>query len=178
MNLQSYQEKAKRTVNWEIDYKLQLAGFVLGIVGEKGELKKVIEGTYMGFDRLITDIMDEGGDVLWYIVNLCSQFGIDWTNLLPEMPKSYSTPRLMFDEMEKHISTLADMIKKHTVQEHPIDLDEVLEALTGIVGALVELFAKYQVSPDEVCEFNYTKLLKRYPDGFESSRSLVRAEVQ
>jgi NTP pyrophosphatase (non-canonical NTP hydrolase) len=174
MNLQTYQERSKRTVNWSLEKNLQLAGFVLGIVGETGELKQKLEGMYTGIDNLVEDIKDEGGDVLFYIVNLCSVLDLDWTNLLPEVPRRHPIPRTMFDELHKYNGLLADVIKKTTVQHHTLDLDTTIEALQGIVSALLEIFHCYDITPEDVCEFNYNKLLKRYPNGFEASRSINR----
>lgn len=165
MDVQMYQKHAKRTMNWDLDEKIQLATMALGITGELGELKKA---------NTLEDMIDEGGDVLFYIVNLCSLFSIDWTTLFPELPRHTIKPALLLEEVAAHNATIADVIKKKIAQNHVMDLDKVLDSLTGMIGSLFEFFSYYDLEPEKVCEYNHMKLLKRYPNGFESERSINR----
>lgn len=173
MKLTDYQEIAWRTVNKSLENIVQLQGMVLGIVGEQGELRWKIMDTYVSHDKLLHDIKDEGGDVLWYVANLCTLLSIDWTRLIPEQINKQDV-RTSFDSLFAHTAILADVVKKTANQNHSLDLELALQSLEFIVAALSDLLAYYDLNLEEVCTFNAEKLKKRYPNGFEAERSINR----
>jgi NTP pyrophosphatase (non-canonical NTP hydrolase) len=75
MELDSYQEQARRTMNNgpALSVEQRLANFALGVAGESGEvadyLKKVV---FHGHPLDRARLADELGDVLWYIAALAS----------------------------------------------------------------------------------------------------------
>lgn len=73
---------------------------------------------------------------------------------------------------------IADTVKKWLFQGHPIDLLHVGEEL-GDVLWYVTLAANAIGWPlEDVMQHNIRKLQRRYPDGFDSSRSLNRSEFE
>lgn len=77
MDMKFYQRRALTTAKQE---SLNLTYMALGLAGESGEvankLKKVIRGDYTEND--IKDaIIDELGDVLWYVAGVASVLGVD-----------------------------------------------------------------------------------------------------
>jgi NTP pyrophosphatase (non-canonical NTP hydrolase) len=171
MDLQMYQKHAKRTMNQELDNKTQLAVLMLGIVGEFAELMALTDDDYPPTQE---QIQDEGGDVLWYIANLCSKLGIPLAEVAPD--ESFGQePGLLQKESQICIGMLADEIKKHVGQKHTLDLDVVLAHLTQIVDILGDIFTFYGVRFEEACEYNHLKLMKRYKEGFSAEASVNRA---
>ena len=75
MNAQEYDELAGRTMT-EMDNPIVFA--CLGIAGEAGELVDMIKKTIY-HNRAITpeEVLDEVGDVLWYLTTLCRQYGVN-----------------------------------------------------------------------------------------------------
>lgn len=76
MNLNEYQDKARETAIYPKDKALEYT--ILGLVGEAGEVankyKKHLRGD-VGWPRTANDIIDELGDVLWYLSQIASELG-------------------------------------------------------------------------------------------------------
>ena len=98
MNFSTYQELAHKTAEYphiavvldpkdpqDDTFQLTTAGFLypaLGLAGEAGEvaekIKKLVRNKGGEYDREdVRMIEKELGDVLWYIAELCTVFGID-----------------------------------------------------------------------------------------------------
>ena len=81
MTLYEYQKQALTTVTNSQDQTHMILRFVLGLVGESGEVaekcKKWMRDGNMHLDMLDRqDMTKELGDVLWYIATLADQLGI------------------------------------------------------------------------------------------------------
>ena len=68
-----FQDEARRTLRNDLPYEMVCSNMCMGLSGETGEvvdaLKKHI---YQGKDLDINEIIEEVGDVLWYVANLCN----------------------------------------------------------------------------------------------------------
>lgn len=71
---------------------------------------------------------------------------------------------------------IADMIKKHLHQGHPLDRDKFIKELGDVAWYLALGCTVIGEPMEKVLQTNIDKLLKRYPDGFDPERSLNRAE--
>ena len=70
-----------------------------------------------------------------------------------------------------------DIVKKHLHQGHELDREKLIRELGDIAWYLAETAAALDVSLEEVLEGNIQKLKKRYPEGFDSAKSIGREEV-
>ena len=85
MNIEEYQEKAKRTVNTNLQFDEQVANLCMGLCGESGEVVDYIKkGIYHGHILDDKKLTEELGDVLWYLTNISSLYGIPMTFILEE----------------------------------------------------------------------------------------------
>ena len=78
MEFGEYQELAKRTVNSDLSLRLHRANFALGL-SESGELQDVVKKhLFHGhcYDETRKKIIDEAGDVLWYLAGLCDAYDV------------------------------------------------------------------------------------------------------
>ena len=71
---------------------------------------------------------------------------------------------------------VADMIKKHLYQGHPMDRDKFIKELGDLAWYLALGCTVIGEPMENVLQANIDKLLKRYPDGFDPERSMNRAE--
>lgn len=74
------------------------------------------------------------------------------------------------------VGELNDMIKKAVFHEHPIDTIKVRKEIGDILWYVALMCEGFGFDMDEVMEMNVVKLIARYPDGFDTDRSLHRAE--
>lgn len=78
MKFDDYQQKARRTAIYSPLFSLVYP--TLGLAGEAGELankvKKIIRDDQILTQSCRQELIDECGDVLWYLSNICSDLGI------------------------------------------------------------------------------------------------------
>lgn len=69
---------------------------------------------------------------------------------------------------------VTDIVKKYYFQGHELDKDKIIDELGDVMWYIAEICTALDVSIAEVAELNIEKLKERYPDGFESERSVNR----
>ena len=69
-----------------------------------------------------------------------------------------------------------DIVKKHLHQGHPLDKEKLLKELGDIAWYLAEVAHALDTPLDQVLEGNIAKLKARYPEGFDTEKSLHRTE--
>lgn len=67
-----------------------------------------------------------------------------------------------------------DIVKKHLHQGHELDKEKLLKELGDIAWYLAEAAYALSTPLDEVLESNIAKLKARYPEGFDTERSVHR----
>lgn len=78
MEMNKYQIKAARTIRKELTTAQLLQNAALGLAGEAGEVADHIKKVYyQGHPLNPTELINELGDVLWYIAEMCTALGID-----------------------------------------------------------------------------------------------------
>lgn len=71
---------------------------------------------------------------------------------------------------------LADIYKKFMYQNHPYDRTHLIKELGDVLWYVAEIATGLGVSLDIVAQMNIDKLKARYPEGFDSEKSLHRKE--
>ena len=69
---------------------------------------------------------------------------------------------------------VADIVKKHLYQGHPLDHEKLLEEVGDVAWYLALAATVAGVTLESVLEANIAKLTGRYPDGFEPEKSINR----
>ena len=71
----------------------------------------------------------------------------------------------------------ADTVKKAVFHQHGIDRDELIKELGDVLWYAAGLCTQLDIPMSDVMERNIDKLRKRYPDGYNSAASQVRADL-
>lgn len=71
-----------------------------------------------------------------------------------------------------------DIFKKYLFQEHELDREKLVDELGDVLWYIAEICEGLGIGMDEVAVKNIDKLKDRYPNGFESSRSIYREEEE
>ena len=84
-----YQEFASSALQPRFKGKIGLYGFALGLGGETGEVLDAIKKRefYEREDIPIEHIEEELGDIMWYIANICTRYGISLDDVLAKNVK-------------------------------------------------------------------------------------------
>lgn len=69
-----------------------------------------------------------------------------------------------------------DLVKKHLFQGHDLDEKVLIKELGDVAWYLAEAATALNVNLSEILEKNIKKLENRFPDGFNSNRSIDRGE--
>lgn len=67
-----------------------------------------------------------------------------------------------------------DIVKKWMAQGHELDKEHLVKELGDIAWYLAEAATALDIPLQDILQSNIDKLKKRYPEGFETKRSLVR----
>lgn len=70
---------------------------------------------------------------------------------------------------------VADLVKKTIGHGHALDRDKVLEELGDVLWYLAMMATLLDVDLATVAQANIDKLMRRYPDGFSTERSMNRS---
>ena len=69
-----------------------------------------------------------------------------------------------------------DIVKKWMAQGHELDREHLAKELGDIAWYLAEAATALEMPLEQILQSNIDKLKKRYPEGFEEKRSLVRLD--
>lgn len=69
-----------------------------------------------------------------------------------------------------------DIVKKHLAQGHELNKDALIKELGDVAWYLAEAATALGVNLDEVLQRNIDKLKSRYPEGFDSIKSINRVD--
>lgn len=69
-----------------------------------------------------------------------------------------------------------DIVKKHIAHNHELDKDHLAKELGDVAWYLAETATALGYSLEDIFKMNIDKLKKRYPDGFDSEKSIHRRE--
>lgn len=69
---------------------------------------------------------------------------------------------------------VADLVKKHLFQGHPLDVQHIVKELGDICWYIAEAATAIGYDLETIMQMNIDKLKARYPEGFDAERSLHR----
>lgn len=69
-----------------------------------------------------------------------------------------------------------DIVKKWMAQGHDLDQEKLAKELGDIAWYLAEAATALEIPLETIFQGNLDKLKKRYPEGFDAQRSLVRLQ--
>ena len=69
-----------------------------------------------------------------------------------------------------------DIVKRWLAQGHELDKEHLAKELGDIAWYLAEAATALDVPLEDILQSNIDKLRKRYPEGFETERSIARSE--
>lgn len=102
MDIKEYQEKSKRTLPTNFTDEELIKNMCLGLGGEIGEVLDIFKKYfYQGHSLDIKNVIDEMGDIMFYMANLCNILEIDleiildynYNKLLNRYPNGFDVER-------------------------------------------------------------------------------------
>lgn len=78
--------------------------------------------------------------------------------------------------MNGEAGEVIDLLKKHEFQGHPLDTDKLLKETGDVLWYCALMAEALGTTLQEIMKRNIEKLMERYPEGFDKSRSINRKE--
>ena len=69
-----------------------------------------------------------------------------------------------------------DLVKKHLFQGHALDREKLINELGDVLWYIAQTASGLGISMDDIAQRNIAKLRARYPEGFDSEKSIHREE--
>ena len=69
-----------------------------------------------------------------------------------------------------------DIVKKWFAHGHELDKEKLIKELGDVAWYLAEAATALDVKLEDILQGNIDKLKKRYPEGFETSKSIIRLD--
>lgn len=181
MDLNEYQNLAQRTSGFGHD---RIKNGCMGLIGESGEIVDIMKkymfqskpDTPLPVDKLI----DEMGDVMWYIAEIITGMGCT-LEVVHDCPgKKQFKPGIELFELAANMSVNAACVylRFYVINEDIKSKISILFYLGDIYNILCEMCNRFGVTPRYIMSRNIEKLRKRYPDGFDPERSMNRPEYR
>ena len=157
--------------------RLCVAG--LGLAGEVGEVALLLnQERYIKAGDNRECMLEELGDVAYYIAELASTCGITIQNISFQVPwcgssdywgKTLSESKyITFSILAAAAGELLDWIKKHVGHCKPFDQNFIRARLGDLLAALATFCSHYGWSLQTVTSHNISKLLLRHPAGYNA----------
>lgn len=99
-----YQEFASSALQPKFKGEFGLYGFALGLGGETGEVLDAIKKRelYERKDIPVEHIEEELGDVMWYVANICTRYGLSLDDVLVKNVKKLNERYQKLYEQERN----------------------------------------------------------------------------
>lgn len=99
-----YQEFASSALQPKFKGEFGLYGFALGLGGETGEVLDAIKKRelYERKDIPVEHIEEELGDVMWYVANICTRYGLSLDGVLVKNVKKLNERYQKLYEQERN----------------------------------------------------------------------------
>ena len=83
MDIGEFQRRSIRTLNNDLTREEQIANMIMGLAGENGEIADHIKKAfYQGHQLDRKHLMEELGDLMFYVVNLATLYDLSMENIL------------------------------------------------------------------------------------------------
>lgn len=173
--LNHYQELSQRTAN---KHPYQLANYGLGVAGEAAEITSIALNALRSakdVESFKKELKKELGDVLWYTSQIARIAGLSLEELDIKVTLNISFKNRVM-RLNSYAGELADLIKKCVFHGHAIEKEVIKEILGMVLSWVVSIgkFAGLEIL--DIATANIEKLMKRYPEGFSTERSINREE--
>lgn len=160
MRLDEYQEKVGQFASYPPGVvngnEVRLVYPVLGLAEEIAELNEKVRGGHDAYG-----IIKELGDVCWFIQEICTCIGIRMSEVVPKLAGEHA-----IDVLGGQVcGILAKSVRDNDGIIPISQIETVKSKLGGILGNVVDLTGRYNVSLEDVLKTNYSKLSSRMHRG-------------
>ena len=170
MNWSEYKELSEKTLSTQFHCDEKRIELLLhAVMGILTETEELLDNHLIKIDE--TNILEEIGDVAWYLAIIGREYNMDFPT---DLPLSNEDPMKIVISIIKQTCKLLDMLKKKLYYNKPIN-DESFKQISTLVMILTQYYMNYySIDIKGSFDINIAKLKARYGDKFSSDKAINR----
>ncbi len=165
----SYEPMKERIQSTQLFRLLHAA---VGISGECGEMFQAI--TSDGLIKDNTNMIEETGDMLWFIANACSALDVEMPTAIINIPPDKLNIVMLVRRLTVAASKVLDEVKRVIFYGKALDEKMLVVLIRNVVYFNYALCIALESNVTSVMEININKLKTRYPDKYSDEKAMNR----
>lgn len=171
MNWNEYLELSEKTLSTQFNCDEKEQRVLHSIIGILTEVEELLDN-HTGETQDFTNILEEAGDITWYLAIIGREYQLDYPQLLVRTKNE--DPMKLVLKIIKNTCKLLDMMKKKIYYNKPID-ENLFKTITHVVMLdLSDYMNVYDINIQNSFDINIAKLKARYGEKFSSERAINR----
>lgn len=171
MNWNEYLELSEKTLSTQFNCDSKEQKVLHAIIGVLTEVEELLDN-HIGETQDFTNILEEAGDITWYLAIIGREYQLDYPQLL--VRNKNEDPMKLVLKIIKNTCKLLDMMKKKIYYNKPID-ENLFKTITHVVMLdLSDYMNVYDINIQNSFDINIAKLKARYGEKFSSERAINR----
>ena len=171
MNWNEYLELSEKTLSTQFNCDEKEQKVLHAVIGILTEVEELLDN-HTGETQDFTNILEEAGDITWYLAIIGREYQLDYPQLLVRTKNE--DPMKLVLKIIKNTCKLLDMMKKKIYYNKPID-ENLFKTITHVVMLdLSDYMNVYDINIQNSFDINIAKLKARYGEKFSSERAINR----
>ena len=171
MNWKEYLELSEKTLSTQFHCEEREQLLLHAVIGVLTEVEELLDN-HIGDEQDITNMLEEAGDITWYLAIIGREMNLDYPQLLVKTKND--DPMKLVLKIVKNTCKLLDMMKKKLYYNKPID-ENLFKTITTLVMLDVSDYMNtYDIDIEKSFDVNIDKLKARYGDKFSSEKAINR----
>jgi NTP pyrophosphatase (non-canonical NTP hydrolase) len=171
MNWNEYLELSEKTLSTQFNCDEKEQKVLHAVIGVLTEVEELLDN-HIGETQDFTNILEEVGDITWYLAIIGREYQLDYPQLLVRTKNE--DPMKLVLKIIKNTCKLLDMMKKKIYYNKPID-ENLFKTITHVVMLdLSDYMNVYDINIQNSFDINIAKLKARYGEKFSSERAINR----
>lgn len=169
MNLNEYQQQAKRTLVQLACERDDMLHMAMGVTTEFSELLDIIKKEFAYGKKIdLVHLSEEIGDIYWYIANACNI-----AKIKPQTTRHVKyNDGLFWVHTLYDIHTMYDAAQNYTTDESCIN--EIKNIIEWLIVRADAITSHFKLERGKILQTNINKLKARYPDKFTQDKAINR----
>ena len=171
MNWKEYLELSEKTLSTQFHCEEREQRLLHAVIGVLTEVEELLDN-HIGDEQDITNMLEEAGDITWYLAIIGREMNLDYPQLLVKTKND--DPMKLVLKIVKNTCKLLDMMKKKLYYNKPIDETLFKTITTMVMLDVSDYMNTYDIDIEKSFDVNIDKLKARYGDKFSSEKAINR----
>ena len=176
MKWNKYLELSEKTLSTQFHCEEKEQLLLHAVIGILTEIEELLDNHISHNDKEANldpvNILEEAGDVLWYLAIIGRMYDIKPTELT--IVSQVGTPMNIILAIIKETCKMLDMLKKKMYYNKPINEESFTSSAKLVMIFIQDYMNHFNINLEDSFDININKLKARYGDKFSSERAINR----